>query len=294
MSSEPPARRQKARRQEKFEDVAALLRRHGTGAASRAAIAAGWGLDSLLAVLLAPTCPLCQTLLDRPTHGLVCPPCWNTIPRLTPPVCDRCGDPLPSWRVISTVCARCPRCRRTPSALDRGRAVGPYESTLRQLVHLFKYTRRHTLAAPLGALMRQHGTDLLADADCVIPVPLHPRRRRERGFNQAAELAAHLGPPVVHALRRTVATPPQTGLPAARRHRNVRGAFVPARPRSSWMGWGRRGTRSVAVQGACVVLVDDVATTGATLEACARVLRGCGVREVRALTLARVVRRESH
>ena len=135
---------------------------------------------------------------------------------------------------------------------------------------------------------------MLADADCVIPVPLHPRRRRARGFNQAAELAAYLGPPVVHALRRTVATPPQTGLPAAQRHRNVRGVFVPARPRPWWMGWERRGARSVAaVQGACVVLVDDVATTGATLEACARVLRGCGVREVRALTLARVVRRES-
>ena len=268
------------------------IRPPSAGAASRAAVAAGRGLDSLLAVLLAPTCPLCRTLLDRPTQGLICPACWNAVPRLTPPVCDRCSDPLPSWRVISTQCARCPRCRRTTSALERGRAVGPYENTLRQLVHLFKYERRHTLAAPLGALMRRYGADLLADADCVIPVPLHPRRQRARGFNQAAELAAHLGPPVVHALRRTIATPPQTGLPAARRHRNVRGVFAPARTRPWWTGCGRWGTRSVAVQGACVVLVDDVATTGATLEACARELRRCGVREVRALTLARAVRRE--
>jgi ComF family protein len=260
------------------------------GAAYRVARAAGWGLDALLAVLLAPTCPLCRTLLDRPTRGLICPACWNAVPRLTPPVCDRCSAPLPSWRVISTGCARCPRCRRTPSALDRGRAVGPYENTLRQIVHLFKYQRRHTLAAPLGALMRRCGADLLADADCVIPVPIHPHRRRARGFNQAAELAAHLGPPVVHALRRVVATPPQTGLPAARRHGNVRGVFVSARPR--WTGCGRWGTRGVAVQGARVVLVDDVATTGATIEACARVLRGCGVREVRALTLARAVLRD--
>ena len=209
------------------------------------------------------------------------------MPRLTLPVCDRCGDALPTWRVISQQCMRCPRCRRSPSALDRGRAVGPYESTLRRIVHLFKYGRRHTLAAPLGALMRQHGAELLADADCVVPVPLHPRRRRARGFNQTAELAAHLGPPVVHALRRTVATTPQTGLPAARRHGNVRGAFAPARARRWW--GGRRDT----MHGTCVALVDDVTTTGATLEACARVLRGCGVREVRALTLARVVRRES-
>jgi len=142
-----------------------------------------------------------------------------------------------------------------------------------------------TLATTLGTLIRQHGADLLADADCVVPVPLHPRRRRARGFNQAAELAAHLGPPVVQALCRTIATTPQTGLPVAQRHGNVRGVFAPARTRR---GWGSSGT----LQGACVVLVDDVATTGATLEACARVLRGCGVGEVRALTLARVVRRD--
>jgi ComF family protein len=248
---------------------------------SRLAMAARGGLESLLAVLLAPACPVCLRLLDRPTRGLVCPACWAAVPRLTPPVCDRCGDPLPSWRVVSRQNARCPRCRR-------GRAVGPYETALRRIVRFFKYDRRHTLAAPLGALMRQHGSALLTDADCVVPVPLHPRRRRARGFNQAAELAAHLGPPVVHALRRTVATPPQTGLPAARRHGNVRGVFAPARARR---GWGNKGD---TLRGACVVLVDDVTTTGATLEACARVLRGCGVREVRALTLARVVCRESH
>ena len=155
------------------------------GAAYRVARAAGWGPDALLAVLLAPTCPLCRTLLDRPTRGLICPACWNAVPRLTPPVCDRCSAPLPSWRVISTGCARC---RRTPSALDRGRAVGPYENTLRQIVHLFKYQRRHTLAAPLGALMRRCGADLLADADCVIPVPIHPHRRRER--DQPRQLTA--------------------------------------------------------------------------------------------------------
>ena len=152
----------------------------------------GWGLDAALAVLLAPVCPLCQTLLDRPTRGLVCAACWDNVPRLTPPVCDRCGDPLPSWRVVSTLSTRCAHCRHRLSALDRGRAVGPYESTLRQIVHLFKYDRRHTLATPLGALMRQHAIDLLGDADCVVPVPLHPRRQRARGFNQAAELAALL------------------------------------------------------------------------------------------------------
>lgn len=157
--------------------------------------------------------------------------------------------------------------------------MGPYEGRLREIIHLFKYDRRPTLAGPLARLMRRQGGDLLADADCVVPVPLHFRRRRSRGFNQATELARRLGPPVLDALRRTSATLPQMELPAARRHQNVRGAFAVA-PR----------TRA-DLRGARVVLVDDVATTGATLEACGRVLRGCGVREVRALTLTKVVHR---
>ena len=111
---------------------------------------------------------------------------------------------------------------------------------------------------------------------CVVPVPLHPSRRRERGFNQASDLAKQLGVPVIAALRRTRATPTQTGLPAARRHRNVRDAFALTRA-------GRR------LAGARVLVVDDVSTTGATLEACARVLKEAGVVEVRALTAARVV-----
>jgi predicted amidophosphoribosyltransferase len=96
-----------------------------------------------------------------------------------------------------------------------------------------------------------------------------------RGFNQAADLACHLGLPVVHALRRRRATPSQTDLPAARRHANVRRAFALK--------------RTADVRGLRIVLVDDVSTTGATLEACARVLIDSGAREVRAVTAARVV-----
>ena len=124
--------------------------------------------------------------------------------------------------------------------------------------------------------MRLRAADLLEGASCVIPVPLHPSRRRQRGFNQAADLARHLGLPVSHALRRVRATATQTGLPAARRHRNVRDAFATTR--------SARG-----LDGAVVVLVDDVCTTGATLEACARSLKEAGVAEVRAVTAARVV-----
>lgn len=124
--------------------------------------------------------------------------------------------------------------------------------------------------------MRERGADMLAGAAFVVPVPLHHTRRRRRGFNQADDLAEGLGLPVCRALRRVRATETQAGLAAARRHRNVRDAFSPA----------RHATR---LAGAVVVLVDDVSTTGATLDACARVLKEAGAAEVRALTAARVV-----
>jgi ComF family protein len=209
---------------------------------------------------------------------VVCDACWNRVLPLTPPLCDACGDPLPTWRTISVPIARCARCRRAPRQVTCVRAVGAYEGALRGIVHALKYDGRRSIAPSLAALMRQRGRAVLAGADAVVPVPLHPSRRRERGFNQAADLAAHLGLPVSEALRRVRATTPQTELPASRRHRNVRGAFRP--------------TAAVAALRACiVVVVDDVSTTGATLEACARALKEGGVGEVRALTAARVVSR---
>jgi ComF family protein len=175
------------------------------------------------------------------------------------------------------VVARCPRCRRSPHALDRARSIGAYDGSLKAIIHALKYEGRRSLAKPLGAFMRERGADILAGADAVVPVPLHLSRRRERGFNQAADLAARLGPPVVTALRRSRATPPQSSLPASQRHRNVRHVFTLTRS-------ARR------LRGLTVVIIDDVWTTGATLEACARVLKEGGCLEVRALTAARAVR----
>jgi ComF family protein len=217
-------------------------------------------------------------LLEHPTRGAVCADCWTSILPLTPPLCDHCGDPLPTWREISVPLAMCPRCRRTRRRVDRTRAIGTYDGALRAIVHAMKYDGRRSLASSLGDLMRRRGADVLEGAACAVPVPLHPSRRRERGFNQAADLARHLGVPVVHALRRIRATAAQTSLPAAQRHRNMRDAFAVTRD-------------GAALAGATIVLVDDVSTTGATLEACARVLKQAGVAEVRALTAARVVGR---
>lgn len=169
--------------------------------------------------------------------------------------------------------------------MDRARAVGGYDGALRAIVHALKYEGRRSLAQPLADLMRVRGADVLAGADWAAPVPLHPSRRRERGFNQAADLARYLGVPVRQALRRHRATRTQTGLPAARRHRNVRDAFAlaPGQERREALE-GREG-----LEGSIVVLIDDVSTTGATLDECARVLKEAGVKEVRALTAARVV-----
>jgi ComF family protein len=235
-------------------------------------------LDGLLAVLLAPRCVVCDEALDRPTLGPVCPTCWNSILPLTPPLCDLCGDPLPTWRVVSVPLARCARCRRVPRPLDRSRAIGLYEGALRSIVHALKYEGRRSLAKPLGTMMRTRCADVLSDADLAVPVPLHPSRRRERGFNQAEDLARHVGLPLVAALRRVRRTPPQADLPAGRRHGNVKDAFA-------------AGKDFQLVLGRIVVLIDDVSTTGATLDACARVLKESGAREVRALTAARVATR---
>jgi len=148
---------------------------------------------------------------------------------------------------------------------------------MKEIIHALKYERRRSISPRLGALMRESGAPLLRDATIVVPVPLHPRREYERGFNQAEDLAMHLGPPVMKLLTRVRHTQSQIDLPKNQRQQNVKGAFAFTDPGSRFPVPGM------------VVLVDDVSTTGSTLEACARVLKDAGVKEVRAVTAARVV-----
>jgi ComF family protein len=201
-------------------------------------------------------------------------------------LCDVCGDPLPgraenlAQGAPISQSETCTFCAAHPRIVQRTRAIGEYDGTLREIIHSLKYQQRHSLADGLAALMRAAGGPLLSEADCVVPVPLHRRRERARGFNQARELARRLGPPVIDALVRATYTVPQVELPADRRQANVRGAFRMRRPVFS-----RRGTR---VKGLRVLVVDDVSTTGSTLDACAAVLKEAGAAEVYALTAARV------
>ena len=214
-----------------------------------------YAADALLAAVLAPRCAACSASLEHPTRGPVCEPCWSEVEGLT----------------ALTGPAQ--------ASIESSRSAGRYDGALRQIIQAFKYEGRRTLSVRLSAAMHEAGIDLLSDASCVVPVPLHAWRRVTRGFNQAADLARHLERPVLHALWRVKATAPQTGLTAAGRRRNVRDAF-------SMSPLLSRRARERMLIGRVVVLVDDVRTTGATLDACAQVLESAGAREVRALTAA--------
>ena len=212
----------------------------------------------------------------------MCQACWRAVRFFTPPLCDVCGAPACESSRIERPRWGCGLCAREPLPwVSRARALGAYEGALRAIVHGLKFRRCPTIARPLARWIRERHADVLDHADAVVPVPLHPSRRRRRGFNQAQELAAHLGLPVLSVLRRHRRTPTQVSLTAAARRANVDAAFTTAR-RCGWFGWS-------PVEGRRVVLVDDVWTTGATLAACARVLHEAGAAEIRVIAVARTL-----
>lgn len=232
-------------------------------------------VDPVLAIVFPARCPVCRSPLVRPTRGPLCGSCWEGLPRHQGPLCG-CGGPLGAPSA-----AECGRCRRGLNPLSAGASLGPYEGPLRTVIHELKYRGRRRAAARLAeALVAENAVRrLLSPGAVLVPVPLHPRRRRERGFNQAEIVAREVGQLAnLHvsplALVRRKDTPPQTGLSAAERRKSVAGAFAVR--------------RHCHVAGKVVVLVDDVLTTGATALACARALRDAGAVEVRVLTLARV------
>ncbi|WP_127091823.1 ComF family protein [Aquabacter cavernae] len=244
--------------------------------AARRLRAAGHGL---LDLVLPPTCISCGAIV-RDAGGL-CGGCWGRLALISPPVCERLGTPFP-YAPPNGAPLLSPDALADPPAFDRARAAVLFGPVSRDLVHHLKYGDRLDLARPMARLMRQAGAPLLGEADLIVPVPLHALRLWRRRFNQAALLARHLSaltelPVALEGLARTRATLSQVNLSRAERRANVAGAF-----RVSKTAEGR-------VAGRRVLLVDDVFTTGATLDACARALRRAGASHVDAVTFARVV-----
>lgn len=229
-------------------------------------------------IVLPLRCLGCGELVGDP--GAVCPTCWGRIDFIAPPMCRCCGLPFDYDEGANAVCGDC--ARRQP-LFDRARSVMIYNDASRRLVLAFKHADRVDAAPAWGEWLARAGADLLADADFLVPVPLHRRRLITRRYNQAALMALALGrnsglPVIVDALRRVRATPSQGRMNRSQRERNVAGAFAV------------RDSRQESIRDARIVLVDDVMTTGATLTACIRPLLHAGAANVDVLTLARVTR----
>ena len=221
-------------------------------------------LQHALDGIFPPRCVNCQK-----SGAILCPSCLATIHPIPSPFCTRCQFPLASGSI-------CQYCTRTPPAFYGLRVVSRYEGMIRACIHKLKYEGQIRLAEPLGLLLAQAYIFYDLRADVIVPVPLHAERLRQRGYNQsqllAEECARHIRAPVIAALLvKTRATPAQVGLSSQERILNVAGSFAASAP----------------LHGQRIVLVDDVCTTGATLNACAEALRLAGAGEIWGLTLAR-------
>jgi len=233
----------------------------------------------LLDLILPPRCLGCGVVVQA--HGNLCAECWRSLTFLGPPCCRLCGYPLPHALPEAPLCGAC---AAEPPSYDRARAALRYDDHSRGLILAFKHADRTDTAPTFGRWLTRAGAELLTDAELLAPVPLHRWRLLKRGYNQAAILARALAGEsgltlVPDLLQRVRATPSQQGLSGRARLDNVTaGAF-------RIHAWHAR-----RVAGRRVLLVDDVLTTGATVGACARVLRRAGAAQIDVLTLARVVR----
>src|SRR5712672_842311 len=226
---------------------------------------------------LPPLCPACRGLLGD--DGGLCAACWSRLSFIARPYCERLGTPFgydPGPGVLSTEAVS------HPPAFGRARAAVRYDDVASALVHALKYGDRLDLAPIMGRWMAHAGRELTAQADLLVPVPLHWRRQWARRFNQAATLARSIseasGVPVLDdALKRVRATPQQVGLNRTDRASNMQGAFQVPEDRQS------------SVFGKRLILIDDVLTSGATVDTCTRALLRAGAAGVDVLVFARVV-----
>jgi ComF family protein len=239
--------------------------------------------DAIVSVFFPAGCRICDSLLTSASRVPLCEGCLSSFQRVAGGVCEICGRPLPGLGEKEGEPLLCPACYNKTYAFERARSFAMYEGAVVRAILLLKFEQIEPLGAwfaeRLAELVNTEG-DALA-ADVVVPVPLHRERQRERGYNQAALLSKPLAkrlrlPHRAVLLMRTRARPDKQVLSLEERWESVRGAFA-TRPDSQ-------------VDNLRVLLVDDVLTTGATLDACARVLRDAGAKSVIGLTVARAVR----
>lgn len=222
-------------------------------------------------------CPVCGDIV-LPEGALICPSCISRLSPVRQPTCKKCGK-----EVFAEHMEYCLDCARHRRSFDSGVALLNYNDTARRSMAAIKYkNKREYLDFYAEAMVHRYGKWMARlDADALIPVPVHPARLRRRGFNQAAELAYRLerltGIPVItDLLIRTRRTAPQKELGPAERLKNLQQAFSVS---PKYQGAGSRPVP------ACVILVDDIYTTGSTMEACARILKRSGVRRVFCVTI---------
>ena len=244
-----------------------------------AARAVGSAVDGLTNLVFPPGCLACRKATA--TVDALCPDCWRATRFIERPFCERLGTPFPADLGQEGLLS--PDAIAHPPVFARARAVAHFDDgPARRLVHRLKYGDRLELANAMGAWMARAGDEILTEADVLVPVPLHRGRLLSRLYNQSALLAravsSRCGVPLsVEALQRRKPTPPQVGLTRTQRALNVQGAFVvPDEAR-------------ILVDGRAVVLVDDVLTSGATVNAASRALLRGGARRVDVLVFARVV-----
>jgi ComF family protein len=239
--------------------------------------------DALISVFFPGDCCICGQLLADSRRVPICDDCFGSFQRIPQPSCEICGRPLPGLPQDGREPPVCPTCQGRTYAFDRARSFAVYEGPLVQGILRLKFEQIEPLGiwfAERLAELAQSDAEMLP-ADVVVPVPLHRQRERERGYNQAALLSKPLAkllrlPHKALLLMRTRARPDKRILSLEERWESVRGAFA-TRPGSQ-------------VDNLRVLLVDDVLTTGATLDACARTLHEAGAKSVMALTVARAVR----
>lgn len=237
-------------------------------------------LKRLLGIVLPAQCMACRAPVEDP--GRLCGACWQGVHFITAPQCARCGLPFAFDEGPAVLCGGC---TAHPPRFHRARAVMRYGDVAASLVIGLKHADRLHFVPTLGEWLARAGAPLLDQAQVIVPVPLHRWRLLGRRYNQSALLARSVSrltgvPLLVDGLIRKRATPPQTRLRRSQRLRNVRGAFT--------VSAARRGE----IADRHILLIDDVMTTGATAEACAKALMDAGAGQVDLLTLARVVSRD--